>query len=290
MAHAELIGVADKKGKMMKKKIILLSALLAIASFTHIVGWNPFSASDWQDVGDTIRSGLETATDQTGSAFKYVGKEIEKNVIDKIVGGWEKKRQIGRLLDAGADQLEAAPDLLQNDAVVGLKTGLVDGINKNLMPLLMAKTADLATKRQEIAQFKKMVEDNKNLASELGKASLVKDLLDGFDAADEALAILWSGPDLTKAQAPKSAIGALRQKLVTTAQTANADYSKAINDSKNDSIIWDLLNAGQTVINNTNNGINDIKKQIEELKGKIYPLNSSSLPSRMRELAKILKV
>lgn len=281
----------------MIRKIIASFAIFGAIGLHQLIAWNPISSlrSAVNSVGSGLQSAgekIEGAGQKAGEGFSYVGKEIEKNVVDPIVGGWEQKRKSGRALVAGANQLRATPDMLEKDAVEGLQTGLVQGINKGLMLTLVAKTNDIAANREEIAQNKKVIEDNKEMASELGKASLVKDLLDGFDSADQALAMLWAGQALVpKESAPTSAIGALRQNLANTIQTSgNEDFSAIINANKNDSIIWDLLNAGQAAINNAQAGIAQIKEEIGELNNKIYPSGQSSLPDRMKDLGTILEV
>lgn len=51
-----------------KKELGLFIATI-IFSWGMISGWNPFSKSDWEDVGGTIKGGFETFGEQVKSAF-----------------------------------------------------------------------------------------------------------------------------------------------------------------------------------------------------------------------------
>src|ERR1700722_10321567 len=107
----------------MSKKTIFIVTFIALngVSFLGI-------AINWGKIGDAFKSAGNAIKDTATTA----GNEINQHVIQPIAEGWEKKREIGRKLDEGADKLEATPDVLEKDAVAGLKTGLIDGINKNL--------------------------------------------------------------------------------------------------------------------------------------------------------------
>lgn len=292
----------------MKKKILLrLGALLAcLASHIVIYSWDPFSKDDWNSVvssvNDAVISPVESAMKTAINKMDEYGKKIE--------GYWEIKRNIGHQLDDGADKLDGAPDLLQKQAVIGLQSAMIDGLNNTLIVTLLDKTTDLTAKRAQIAKFKKLVTDNQSTAASIGKGKLAQDLIDGFTAADDALAMIWSGPDLkagagivqsTAAPVSQSAIGRLRHKITQEAKNlgtlSSEQYKNAIAqeivDNKNSGILGELLYAGQTTVNQTSQLIKDIQSEIDDLKNKINSstnvIDTRSLPKRMRDLANLLK-
>lgn len=225
---------------------------------------------------DYAEKGAEKALE---AAFNCVEDpaQCSKDIGNAIKDVWEAKKKYGRLLSQGADQLEKAPQILQTQAVQGLQTAMIDGLNKTLIKTLVEKTNLIANKRDEIAKFKKLIEDNKNVAIEVGKGSLAQDLIDGFNAADDALKMLWSGPKISTAQDPQTI----------------ASNKILFKNSKDSGILGELLYQGQTAIDDTTTLIANIKDEIEQLKDKInYEPGVKgfglTLIKRMRNLANFL--
>ncbi|MCX5921704.1 MAG: hypothetical protein NTX86_00005, partial [Candidatus Dependentiae bacterium] len=71
--------------KIMKNKALILTLIIACASplgiFTPLSAWNPFSASDWEDLGDTIKGGFEDFGKIMKDSFVSLGESIKSTAL-----------------------------------------------------------------------------------------------------------------------------------------------------------------------------------------------------------------
>jgi hypothetical protein len=202
-----------------------------------------------------------------------------------------KGTQIAGTLDTGAAMLVAAPDQFQNQAVRTLEDQLLGGISNDLMNVLFVKAGDIANKRSEIEAFKKIIVDNRSLAENLGFKPLVNDLLEGFAAADQALAMLWDSGDITKLLAPSTVTATdskFRKKFKQAEQQAQisaVDKEKILLSMKNSGILWELLYASEGATRQIKDAVYQLKDQIMILRDKVGGNKQGDLAVRMRALA-----
>lgn len=66
---------------MMKQVYLWLLCAIGLAgslgTVVHLYSWNPFSSSDWEDLGGDIKGGLEDIGGKIGSAFKSLPGELQ---------------------------------------------------------------------------------------------------------------------------------------------------------------------------------------------------------------------
>lgn len=98
---------------------------------------------------------------------------------------------IGEQLIAGANQLKNAVGPLQ-EGKNQLKERVITGLETIVNKQVALKITDIQNKRQQIADFKKKIEQQKSLAESAGKGALIQDLLEGLTEADAALAMLYN--------------------------------------------------------------------------------------------------
>lgn len=146
------------------KCAVLLFIVTMIFSLQVVYGWNPFSKSDWEDVGNKIKGGFETIGDKFKDAFekgvefagtvyhdaKSLGEMIFKKIVSctKIVGlgtEWTAKKAAYETAKA---TLEAGDKLKVLDPrVLALQTS---EIAAKASLEVAQKTLDAAQKSAEI--------------------------------------------------------------------------------------------------------------------------------------------
>ncbi|MCX5922303.1 MAG: hypothetical protein NTX86_03170, partial [Candidatus Dependentiae bacterium] len=71
--------------KTMQNKALILTLIIACASplgiFTPLSAWNPFSASDWEDVGEAIKGGFEDLGNTIKGGFEDFGKIMKDSFV-----------------------------------------------------------------------------------------------------------------------------------------------------------------------------------------------------------------